>query len=222
MANISKAIKPKFNLHDLSNNIEVDLFESYIVEFTDIAGIEIDYYIRDEDVTETDDLYGEPLYQNTMYSAPHRTKFIYEPTEEATMTTPFGIDSSDMILFALIPKFTFTRDVSGGGYFPKPGDVVVTIWNKRSYEVVDTGEEEKIFQLSKPIFEFILKPYRFSEQSQSAKDIILASTPYTLRTGVDHFAASTPSSGFGDNAYIEEQSDELDTYADVDTGVYGY
>ena len=132
MANISKAIKPKFNLYDISNNIETDLFESYIVEFTDIAGIEFDYFIRDEHVTETDTLYGEPLYQNTMYGSSHRSKFIYEPTEEATLTTPFGINSEEMIEFAMIPKFTFTRDVSGSSYHPKPGDVVTTIWNNRS------------------------------------------------------------------------------------------
>jgi hypothetical protein len=216
VANTSKAIKPKFNLYDISNNIEADLFEGYIVEFTDIAGIEFDYYIRDEDVTETDILYGEPLYQNTMYSSSHRSKFIYEPTEEATLTTPFGINSEEMIQFALIPKFTFSRDVSGYGYHPKPGDVVTTIWNNRSYEVVDVGEEEKIFQLSKLIWEFILKPYRFSEQSQSARDIALFSRAPT------DIVESQPISGYGDNVYIEEQSNLLDTYADVDTGIYGY
>lgn len=216
MGNISKAIKPKFNLYQLSNNIEHDLFESLIVEFTDISGIEFDYYIRDENITETDTLYGEPLYQNTMYGAAHRSKFIYEPTEEPTLTTPFGINSEEMIQFALIPKFTFSRDISGGGYHPKPGDVVTTIWNNRSYEVVDIGEEERIFQLSKMIWEFILKPYRFSEQSQSARDIAIFS-----RTPTD-IIESQPISGYGDNAYIEEESNRLDTYADVDTGVYGY
>ena len=92
MANINNIIKPKFNLYQISNNIEADLFESYIVEFTDIAGIEFDYRIRDENITDVDSLYGEPLYQNTLYSAPHRSKFIYEPTEEPTLTTPFGIN----------------------------------------------------------------------------------------------------------------------------------
>lgn len=216
MANISKAIKPKFNLYDISNNIETDLFENYIVEFTDIAGIEIDYYIRDEHVSEVDTLYGEPLYQNLMYRPAHRSKFIYEPTEEPTLTTPFGINSEEIIQFALIPKYTFTRDISGANYHPKPGDVVTTIWNSRSYEIVDVGEEERIFQLSKMIWEFIMKPYRFSEQSQSARDIALFSRQPT------DLVASEPISGFGDNAYIESESEKLDTYADVDTGIYGY
>jgi len=215
MANINNIIKPKFNLYQISNNIEADLFESYIVEFTDIAGIEFDYRIRDENITDVDSLYGEPLYQNTLYSAPHRSKFIYEPTEEPTLTTPFGINSTEMIQFALIPKFTFTRDVSGGGYHPKPGDVVTTTWNNRSYEVVDVGEEEKIFQLQKMIWELILKPYRFSEQSQSGRDIAQFNIDPT-ETGSDTIE------DYGDNVYIETESDKLDTYADVDSSIYGF
>ena len=58
MASSSKLIKPKWELYNLENNPEHELFEDYIVEFTDIAGIKIEYYIRDEAI-EMDTLYGE-------------------------------------------------------------------------------------------------------------------------------------------------------------------
>ena len=66
------------------------------------------------------------------------------------------------------------------------------------------------------IWELILKPYRFSEQSQSARDItIFTRTPSTL-------VKSEPISGYGDNKYIEDESNKLDTYTDVNTEIYGY
>lgn len=219
MANINKAIKPNWALHDLYNNIEHDLFESYIVEFTDIAGIEVDYYIRNEDAIDSDRLYGEPLYQNILYNPARRTKVLYETTEEPTITGPFGIVSEDQIQYAFQPKFTFSRDVSGSGHLPKPGDVIKTVWNDRAYEVVDVGEEAHIFQLNKLVYEYILRPYRFSEQSSQAKAIGIFNvdpSPELDSTLI------TPLSAYGDNKFIEEESDSIDLYDDVDTGIYGY
>lgn len=201
MANPFESAKPKWNMYDLDNNPEHKLFEQYVVEANDIGGIAIEYYIRDESIP-MDRLYGEST--NTEYLGPYDTKVTYEPTEEVTSTTPFGIVSEDMIQFAFIPKYTFSRDVSGG-YNPKPADVIKTPWNDQVYEIVDVGEEAKIFQLKKMVWEFILKPYRHSDQSVSA-DMTL----------------STPLSAFGDNEFIEEESDSIDNYEDVDEGIYGY
>jgi hypothetical protein len=235
MANINSAIKPKWQLYDLNNNPEHNLMRDYIVEFTDIAGILINYYVRDESKIEIDDIYGEPKYQNVVYKTLRVTKMIYEVTEEATLTNGFGINSEDVIQYGFIPKFTWSRDVSGTGY-PKPGDVIQTIWNDRSYEVADVGEEAHIFQLNRPIWEFILRPYRFSEQSQSALDIaerysnsishindnqitVLPTDPHILDKG---YTTSSPVSAFGDNTEIEVESDDIDAYDDVDTSIYGY
>ena len=161
MAN--NAIKPKFNLHDLNNNREHELFQQYIVEFNDIAGIEIDYYIRNEDAIESDRLYGEPLYQNILYNPARRTKMIYDITEESSLVNTFGATSEDMIQYGQVPKYTFSRDVSAG-YTPKAGDVLKTIWNDRAYEIVDVHRAGIIFQLEKPIWELIMKTYKFNEQ----------------------------------------------------------
>ena len=173
MANINSLIKPTWQLHDLNNNPEHELMRDYIVEFTDIAGIEIWYYVRDESRVEIDHIYGEPKYVNTLYRTPVLTKLLYEVTEEPGLTSTFGINSEDMVQYASMPKFTWSRDVSAVG-LPKPGDVIQTVWNTRSYEISDVGEEERIFQLNKLVYDFILRPYRFSEQSDSAGDIFEA------------------------------------------------
>lgn len=221
MANTSRLIKPTWQLHDLNNNIEHELFEDYIVEFTDIGGIEARYYIRNEsDRTEIDDIYGEPKYQNDYFinyrGLPYRTtKVLYDTTEEPTLTDVFGISSDDQIQYAFVPKFTFSRDVSAG-YHPKPGDVITTIWNDHNYEVVDVGEEAHIFQLNKMVWEFILRPYRFSEQDEDHTELL---APIFRDPG----PSATPElESMGNNEIIESESDAIDNYGDVDTSIYGY
>lgn len=207
----ARTVKPKWSLYDITaNNVEHDLFENAIVEFTDIAGIEITYHIRDETIS-MDSLYGETT--NVAYTNSFDTKLIYELTEEVTMTTGFGIVSEDLVQFGFMPIFIWKRDVSTV-YDPKPGDVVQTLWNNRNYEVVDVGLEAHIFQLDKRIYEFILKPYRFSEQSDTAK-AILKSPDSTL---------SDPISAYGENTEIEEMSNDIFDYEaeDIDSSVYGF
>ena len=210
--------KPLWNLHHIQDNVEHDLFQSIISEFTDISGIICRYYIRKE--IDSDWLYGESV--KTKYFGPYETKLIYEPVEEPTLTTGFGINSEEEISFASLPKFTFSRDVSAG-YHPKPGDAIITIWNNRAYEIADVHEEEKIFQLNKMIWGFVLRPYRYSDESDSARDI----SRFTRRpTDPNRILDTTtqPLTAFGDNDDIEYESDDIfdygpDTY---DSSVYGY
>jgi hypothetical protein len=54
---------------------------------------------------------------------------------------------------------------------PMAGDVIKTLWNNRNYEIVDIGAEQAIFMGRKLVWEFILRPYRFSEQSLIAEEI---------------------------------------------------
>lgn len=215
----SNLMKPKWDLHHIEGNPEHDLFEGAIAEYTDIRGIKVKYYIYDDSV-KSDYFYGETVRKRWLGS--YETKLIYDPTEEPTLTTGFGINSDETISFAAIPKFTFTRDVSGGvvKFHPKPGDVVVTIWNDRAYEIVDVSEEDKIFQLKKMVWSFVLKPFRFSEESESAEEI----SRFTRRpTDPDLTSTmSEPLTAFGDNEEIENESNDIDNYSDVDTEIYGY
>lgn len=223
MAKASRQRRPNWSLYDIRNNVEHDLFEGYITEFTDISGIECDYYIRDRSI-ELDTLYGEST--NTQYLAPRRTKLIYEPTDEPTLTRGFGIHSEEIIQFASIPKFTFTRDVSAG-HHPVPGDVLVTLWNNRAYEIADVAEEERIFQLKKFIWDFVLRAFRFSDQSDSrpgsvgSRDVFRNfrdPTPPIETTNTQPLTAN------GDNNWLEDRSEEIFDYEDegVDTKIYGY
>jgi hypothetical protein len=214
-----KDTKPTWQLHHLQDNVEHDLFESIIVEYTDITGIIAKYYIRDES-REKDYLYGE--HPATRYFGPYETKLIYEPTEEPTLTTGFGINSEEVISWTSLPKWTFTRDVSAG-YHPKPGDAIITLWNNRAYEIADVHEEEKIFQLKKLIWGFVLKPYRFSDESESAREISRF-TRLPTNENLIKDTTTEPLSAFGDNLSLENESDEVFDYEDndYDTSVYGY
>jgi len=201
--------KPKWELYNISDsNIEHDLFDSAIVEYNDISGAKINYYIRNEDI-EMDQLYGEST--NTAYLDARESKMVYDVTEETTMTDPFGIVSIDQIQYAWMPKSTFIRDISAT-YQPKPGDVIQTVWNQKSYEMVDVPAEGSIFQLKKMVWEFLLKPYRFSDQSSSAEDI-----SYDLDNTL-----SEPLTAFGENQWIDDASDDIDAYSDVDSSIYGF
>lgn len=213
-----KNSKPLWELHHLQGNVEHDLFESVIVEFTDISGILCKYYIRDES-RQKDYLYGEN--PATRYFGPYETKLVYEPTEEPTLTTGFGINSEEVISFTSLPKFTFSRDVSAG-YHPKPGDAIVTVWNNRAYELADVSEEEKIFQLKKMVWGFVLRPFRFSEESQTSRDISRFTRNPTDPDLTD--TMTSPITAFGDNDEIEDDSEEIYDYEDngIDTTIYGY
>ena len=201
--------KPKWDMYDVSEaNMEHDLFDSVVVEYNDISGTKINYYVRNEDIA-MDRLYGEST--NTAYLTPKVSKMTYDVTEETTMADPFGIVSIDQIQYGWMPKSTFIRDISPT-YEPKPGDVVQTPWNDRSYEVVDVGAEGSIFQLKKMVWEFILKPYRFSDQSDSAEE-----------AGEDADSTlSEPLTAFGDNQWLTDESDDIDNYSDVDESIYGF
>lgn len=203
--------KPTWELYDvLEENPETNLFDNYIVEHNDIAGIKLRYFTRREDI-EMDQLYGESL--NTAYHAYRETKGMMEIQQgsEQTTTDIFGIVGSDVIEFLQIPKSTFSRDITASPT-PKPGDVVYFPWNQRAYEVVDADEENVIFNLRKLVWGLVLKPYRFSDQSDSAK-AILQSPDSTL---------SQPLTAYGDNAFVEEESNTIHTYPDVDTGIFGF
>lgn len=214
MANANKFIKPKWQLYDLNDNPEHDLWEEYIVEFVDISGIEVEYYISNYDTMTKDEIYGEPLYQNITYADAIVSKMIYEVTDEPALISSFGMNSEDMIMFGHMPVKTWIRDISQT-VEPKPGDVIRTLWNERAYEVVTIKKEIAIFELYKRAYNFILKPYRFSEESEEARDISI---------NPDLTLTDEPSGieSFGDNDYIEEASDDIDEYGDVDTNVYGY
>lgn len=160
---------PLWQLYDITdNNPEFCLYESVVSEFTDIAGFPVLYYRAKSNL---DRLYGEDANQD--YYQPIKTKLIYEPSEEPNIIDGLGIRSDETLEYASIPKALFLRDIGLGNTSIQPmaGDVIKTMWNNRNYEIVDLGAEQNIFMAKKLIWEFILRPFRFSEQSAKSEEI---------------------------------------------------
>ena len=197
--------KPTWNLYNIQDNPEHQLFESLIMEFTDIAGIQVKYYQRDDSVI-YDTLYGE--HTNTAYLEYKTTKILYEILDEPNLWSSFGMYGGDVIT-AHIPRGTYYRDVNSESS-PKIGDAVHIPWydlSDRAFEVCHVDDDDKAFQLKKRVWVLVLRPYRYSEQSASAREVSVTSAPI---------------SAYGDNTWIEEQSNANDNYVDVDSKIYGY
>ena len=189
-------------LYDLCDNPEHELAESLVIEFNDISGIEVEVYVRDSKLEDYDKLYGED--NDYGLKDPLTTKLIYDVGDEPQVWDVFGVYGTDNIV-CHIPQGTWRRDISQT-VIPTIGDVIKIKWLDRLFEVSMVDDDDKVFQLSKLIWILILKPFRHSEQSDS----------------VNAITNSPAVSAFGENEWIEEQSDAIDDYDDVDTKIYGY
>jgi len=223
---------PLWNLFAQEGNCEAALFNSVIEEFVDIAGFPIKYWIS---VTNLDPLWGEDAVGT--YLEPIMTKLIYEPTEEASIIESFGFRGDDVIQYAMIPKIKFIRDIgpsfltyhpSGDLIQPFVGDVITTLWNNRNYEIVDLGSEERIFQGQKHIWELILRPFSFSNESKKAREIHMPNNiddleiiENEMEEGPGIEEKEYPKVKFGDNSWVEDESNDIDTYSDVDKSIFG-
>jgi hypothetical protein len=216
--NIGSA-KPQLDTYNVKDNPEWQLAESMVAEFTDISGIRATYYVKDPSI-EPDPLYGET--QDVEYLEGKDTKILYETGEIPSVYSMFGLITTDQIV-AHIPQCVYHRDVSKTNY-PKPGDVVVVQWYMdmgnfelnpeligRTFEILHVAQDQSIFQLRSLVYVLYLSPYRFSEESDSARD--LSSDLTTETPGI---------SSYGDNAWITTESEALSAYDGVDTSVYGY
>ena len=210
-------MKPLWDLHEKETNPEHELFDSLVSEFNDIQGFPVLYYVK-KDTDKADYLYGE--HANTSYDGPYTTRVLYEVTEEKSMLDVFGITMDEFIEGVHISKSIFKRDVAlKYGQVtskPKAGDVIKFIWNGISYEVVDVGEEEKIFQAKKMIYEFILRPYRYSEEDDN--QVLFDDEFPNIKLPED-----TPLDEYGENVKIGEESKDNYGYEGKNTKrIYGY
>lgn len=156
---------PLWNIYDTGGSNEHCLYDSLVSEFADISGFPVEYYIASSNM---DTLYGEDATQDFLPA--RKSKLVYEPQEETRIFEAFGMSGDDTLQYAVMPKSLFIRDISEE-YEPKPGDVIKTLWNNRNYEIVLVTAEQRIFLANKLVWEFILRPFRFSEQSKMASHI---------------------------------------------------
>lgn len=211
-----------WSMYDLDNN-EHNLFESSLCEITDISGFPLEYRLL---LPEDDWLWGED--PNSKLSYPSYTKGIYAPETETNLLDMFGLSSDDTLQYVSIPKAIFNRDLTmlytdtlGPSAFvqPRVGDIIKTIWNDRNYEVVNISEEENIFLAKKFVWDMIVKPFRFSEQSDSHREVHtgLPNDPFeSIIPGPsgDVIQNNYATEMFGDNNDIDAESDAIYEHED--------
>lgn len=232
---------PAWELHDTSLcNPEDALFSSLICEVTDIAGWDVEVRVL---LTNDDKLFGEDA--NARLTPPARTKAAFEPSEESSILNMWGLSWNDTMQFIVIPKSMYTRDMRdlyrstpelvGKPIQPKVGDIIRTVFNDRSYEVTDVGSESVIINAKKFVWELIVKPFRFSEQSESHREVYRGEDiedpfEFTDTLTQDPTGGIVPQNNFardtyGDNDFVEEKSEQIDDYRDVvdpDRASFGY
>ena len=222
--------KPHWELLDLEQSeYEYILFDSTICEFTDISGFSILYYVKlnTDDFDKVDKLYGEDPTEE--FSEGYRTKITYEPSEEPQVLNVFGMSSDDTLQYVETPKTIFSRDVEDSYLSdyteetelqPKVGDCIRTLWNNKIYEIVEYGSEQRIFQGKKLIWEFILRPYRHAEESDSAEDMLFYEPDEEDFPDSNEDTTTKELSAYGENDYIEDESKDI--YSDLNGSLYGY
>jgi len=228
---------PAWDLYDTTQcNPEQALFGSTICEYTDIAGFPIEVRVL---LTNDDRLFGED--PNARLTDPVITKAIFEPSQEQSLISVWGIAWNDTMQYIVIPRAMYTRDLrdvyrttpqlAGKPVQPKVGDIVTTIYNNRNYEVVDIGSESVIFNAKKFVWELIVKPFRFSAQSDTHMDVMAGrfDDPFATMT-LDPTGGTVTQENYvavtqGDNAFVEIESEKIDDYRDVtdpDKASFGY
>lgn len=207
------------------NNPEYELYKSLVEEFTEISGWPVWFYKKLESEV-IDSTYGEDA--NAKYTEAYETKLIYEPTEETNLLDSFGITSDETIQYMQIPKSLFIKNIVDEYKFdydteeeiiPSVGDVIRTLWNNKLYEIIEVGSEQKIFQGRKMIWEMITRPYRHSQESDSAEDMLFDNPDEIDFPDINTTTETDVLSAYGDNEDIEEQST---TKTDTDTSIYGF
>lgn len=209
---------PLWELLDFEDPVDESLlFNSVASEANDIMGFPVEYRVLLIEPNKTDPLYGEnPTAQ---WSNPHRTKIVYEPTLEMETLNAFGFSSEDTITGMMITKSVFSRDVSTSP--PKVGDAIKTLWNNKTYEVVDVGAESRMFNGKKLIWDLICRPFRHSSQSASADDIIFDVPNFSDFPESNFEYETLAPSALGDNDFIENESDLIDQNK-INSFYYGY
>lgn len=219
--------QPLWDLFDeYPDSYESDLFDSVICEKTDISGFPVLYYVK-LNPENSDDIYGED--PNEEFSDGYRTKILYEASEEIQVISIFGLSNDDTIQYAQIPKSNFSRDVTNdylndytdeSSLIPKPGDAIRTLWNNKLYQIVEVGAEQNIFQAQKFIWEFILRPYEHSEESDSANEMLFYEPDNDDFPNINFDTETKELSAYGDNSSITEEASGYGS--DPDSSVYGY
>jgi len=232
ISQVKSALKQRhmWNMYDISdNNPEHLLFDSVVVEMCDIRGVEINLYIP---LASWDKVFGEDTNKNLV--GPISTKMVYEVGNEDSIIDSFGINSDETLQFAYIPMTTYTRDCSGAymsnpslsGEFiqPAPGTVIHIPWNDLKYEIVDAKNADQVFMAKKFVWSLILRPFRYSHQSLEHYQIHTLNPTATFTSDVSAADGNLIYDDlllFGDNEVIEDESNTIHSYSNIDEQMFG-
>ena len=226
-------IKPDWQLVDLNentDNYESELAESIMVEFVDIAGFPVEYYIFNP--KNIDVLYGESSFNEL--DGPYRTKVVMEPSKEPYLANVFGFVGDQKIEYAEMPKAMFLRDVQEQlnikydldfdpeDIQPKPGDVIHCLWNDEKMEIVNVNSAEKIFQARKHVWSFTLKPYRIGNEGSTETELL--SEEVDINDFDDRnqtYKKITLKQSNKEKLILNKKANVLDSQ-DIDSAYYGY
>jgi hypothetical protein len=189
------------------------LFENLIIEFTDISGTEVYYYQIDP--SNFDPLYGED--PNVPYYHRRVTKMLSPVFGSPDIINIFGMRDDIAVNDMYIPKAIFQRDISETKA-PTVGDIIYIPWIDRTLEItwVDDKLDSGIFLNKSFSWQFSVRPFRYSKQNDTADTLALHPGPADTNT------TSKPLSAFGENIFIESESEAIEDYTGIDTTIYGY
>lgn len=215
--------RPQWRMEQNFGNEDHNLMDSVSMEKNDIFGFKVHYYVLDPTNSYGDYLFGE--FKDRKFLGPYETYITYEPINDTHNLNQFGIFSEEDIQYMEIPIKTFNRDVTERNISatktlnePAPGDVIVTLWNDKKYEVTDVNNDVKIFAGYTYVYSLQLKPIRYSEDSEEM-DALRNDNP--LQTNEEDMLFQTLAD-LDDSDAIEAESNSIDNNDDADKKIYGY
>lgn len=181
-----------------------------------------------------DHMYGESTCKG--YNGPFRSKLLYAPETEKSLIDTFGFSNDYTIQYAEMTKAIWNRDVSEmldmseditydqeDTEKPKPGDLIKTLWDSCLYEITHVSTGEKIFQGTKYIWSFVMKPYVYDSEGSDAKDIIFEELEMDDFPDINISRNKiTDEQLHMENDIIREEAAKNSKYDDIDPSVYGY
>lgn len=208
-----------WSLYNLVDNPEHTLMSNHLCEVADVVGFPVEYRVL---LSNYDYLFGED--PNEKLSEPILTKVVYNPEEETAILDMFGITGDQTLQYMFIPISTFDRDMMDDYYRmfgtnvivkPKVGDVITVLAFNRSYEITNVSQEQTIFLGKKFTYAIILRPFRFSEQSDEHREVHTGlddgvpdpfSTIINMPDGSTMVEKQYSVEKFGDNNNLETES----------------
>lgn len=201
-------------------------------EFADISGWDVEIYLMNP--KSIDHVYGESNVKG--YDGPFRTKLLYAPEVEKTLIDTFGFSNNETIQYSEMPKAIWVRDVVEIQDMrqeitydidyeqPKPGDLIKTLWDGSVYEITHVSSAERIFNGTKLVWSFAMKPYSYDYEGSEAQDVIFDELEINDFPDVNASRDKITEEQMNmERKIVKDEAAENDNFdSEIDPSVYGY